>query len=258
MSRSLNQACASGQAFRLPYGDEVIHYTIAIRPTDNGKVLIKVHDDGRVVAHRPVSADLKAVNEAMRQRAAWVWQQLSEFRQYQRDIQPRQYLSGESHFYLGRRYVLKVMPVGEVSANSVEALGVKLMRGRFEVRVMQPDRAAVKQQLERWYQRKAGEVFPRRLQALLPQTPWVEHPPQLCWQKMQKRWGSCSTDNVLTLNTHLVKAPRDCIDYVILHELCHIREHNHGAAFYRLLKLTLPEWEARKTYLDQHAFRFLS
>ncbi|MGB1009449.1 MAG: M48 family metallopeptidase, partial [Thiolinea sp.] len=72
------------------------------------------------------------------------------------------------------------------------------------------------------------------------------------------RWGSCSTDNVLTLNTHLVKAPRDCIDYVILHELCHLRERNHGTAFYRLLKLVLPEWEARKTYLDQHAFRFLS
>lgn len=266
MNSPLEKQRISEQVFSLPYGDEVIRYSVAIRPNDNGKVLIKVHDDGRVVAHAPVSADLVAIRTAMQKRAGWVWRQLSAFRQYQHDIQPRQYISGESHFYLGRRYLLKVECSDSGVTHAGGAQGVKLTRGRFEVYLNNSDKIdnraenkiAVKKQLERWYQTKAGDVFQRRLQALLPQISWVERAPELRWQKMRKQWGSCSADNMLMLNTHLVKAPRDCIDYVILHELCHIRERNHGASFYQLLKTIMPDWEARKAYLDQHAFAFLA
>ena len=67
---------------------------------------------------------------------------------------------------------------------------------------------------------------------------------------MQKQWGSCSPAGVILLNPHLVKAPRDCIDYVISHELCHLREHNHSPRYYRLLAKIIPSWEAMKARLD--------
>jgi len=70
---------------------------------------------------------------------------------------------------------------------------------------------------------------------------------------MRTQWGSCSPKGDVLLNPYLVKAPKACIEYVVAHELCHLREHNHSERFYRLLSRVLPDWEARKAELDNLA-----
>ena len=109
-----------------------------------------------------------------------------------------------------------------------------------------------------WYKSRAKEVFARRLDVLLEQALWVQERPPIRILTMQTQWGSCSPNGRITLNPHLVKAPRDCIDYVILHELCHIAEHNHSDRFYRLLSQTMPNWEITKERLDGLASRILA
>jgi hypothetical protein len=74
---------------------------------------------------------------------------------------------------------------------------------------------------------------------------------------MQKQWGSCSPEGRITLNPNLVKAKRDCVDYVILHELCHLAEHNHSEHFYRLMAQVMPNWQVVKKELDDRAAVFL-
>jgi len=74
----------------------------------------------------------------------------------------------------------------------------------------------------------------------------------------QTQWGSCSPTGQITLNPHLVKAPRNCIDYVLLHELCRIAEHNHSERFYRLLYGVMPQWEKIKERLDSMAYFYLN
>jgi len=78
-------------------------------------------------------------------------------------------------------------------------------------------------------------------------------PPAMRLQTMKVQWGSCSPAGRLTLNPHLVKAPRECIDYVLLHELCHLKEHNHSRKFYMLLERHLPQWRRKKERLDELA-----
>ena len=68
---------------------------------------------------------------------------------------------------------------------------------------------------------------------------------------MKKRWGSCSKQGAIILNTELIKAPSHCIDYVILHEMCHLKYFNHGKAFYNLLVKIMPDWEKRKKRLEE-------
>lgn len=113
--------------------------------------------------------------------------------------------------------------------------GVKLLRGKLEVSVRQRSAEKVRDLLADWYKARAKEVFARRLNAMLDQAIWVTGRPALRILTMQTQWGSCSPHGRITLNPHLVKASRDCIDYVILHELCHIAEHNHSEQFYRLM-----------------------
>lgn len=203
--------------------------------------------DCQVIVLAPAAADHEVVLAAVKKRSRWIYEQLRAFRKQLEFIRPRQYISGESHYYLGKQYVLKVL----VAPQQVQS--VKLLRGRLEVSVRTKAAAKVQALLAQWYQARAREVFTKRLDAMLEQALWVETRPPLRLMRMQTQWGSCSPSGRLTLNPHLVKAPRECIDYVILHELCHLAEHNHSERFYRLMSQVMPNWQQTKTRLDSMA-----
>lgn len=233
-----------GKCLSFVYGEDRIEVLRLVRAEGIGRVLIKVHPDCQVVVSAPPMASDEEVLDALRKRGRWIHEQLREFRKQQEHVTPRAYVSGESHYYLGKQHLLKVIEVPD------EVQGVKLLRGKLEVLTRQKSPFKVKQLLNDWYKARAKEVFSKRLDAMLAQALWVSETPPIRVLTMQTQWGSCSSSGRLTLNPHLVKAPRECIDYVILHELCHIAEHNHSERFYRLMKQVMPNWEATKARLD--------
>lgn len=233
------------------YGDESIAFEHVKRPQATSKVLIKVHPDCRVTVSAPENADSEAVLSSVKKRGRWIYEQLQYFRQQLEFITPRQYISGESHYYLGKQYLLKVIE------NPTQVQGVKLLRGKLEVSVRHKHPDTVRALLTKWYATRAKIVFAKRLDAMLEQALWVEGRPPLHLMTMQTQWGSCSPNGRITLNPHLVKAPRECIDYVILHELCHLAEHNHSERFYRLMSQVMPNWEKIKERLDRMASKII-
>ena len=189
---------------------------------------------------------------ALKKRGRWIYQQLRDFREQQTHIVPRQYVSGESHYYLGKQYQLKVTEDATVPQR------VKMLRGRLEVTVRHKSAEKVKALLTEWYRERARDVFQRRLDSLIPQTLWVSERPPIRLRAMQTQWGNCSAKGCLTLNPWLVKASSECIDYVLLHELCHVAEHNHSEEFYRLMGQVMPGWEKVKKRLDGMAAMLLT
>lgn len=246
------------------YGDEFIHYDVIRKKLNSEnrtgkkaarKVVIKVHPDQRVVATAPHDASAEDIKLAVLNRARWIWKNLAEFTKQKDPVLPKRYVSGESQFYLGRRYLLKVQIDPEQSPS------IKLFRGRLNVTLQnEPDNRAttIKVLLDKWYQDKAKAIFQERLNELLPKATWVKGTPSFKVMSMKKQWGSCSTKGTLILNPHLVKAHKECIDYVILHELCHIAEHNHSERFWRLLTQVLPNWKDVKAKLDNMAEMYLN
>ena len=253
------------------YGNDTIRYDVIrkTKPVDNTKktarkVIIKVHPDQRVVATVPHDASDDAIVDAMQKRARWIWHSIDEFAKQKDTVLPKRYVSGETQFYLGKRYVLKVI----VDAEQVPS--VKLSRGKLNVTIKHeiskdttPDsqesrEVKVKPLIDKWYQHKAKAIFHERLAELLPKTTWVTGIPSFRVMAMKKQWGSCSTKGNLMLNPHLVKAPKECIDYVVLHELCHIAEHNHSERFWRLLTQVMPHWKEVKAKLDDMAEMYLN
>ncbi|CAD6365791.1 M48 family metallopeptidase [Shewanella putrefaciens] len=248
------------------YGNDTIHYDVIrkTKPSENAKktarkVIIKVHPDQRVVATVPHDASDDAIQDAMHKRARWIWQSIDEFAKQKDTVLPKCYESGETQFYLGKRYVLKVI----VDAKQVP--NVKLSRGKLNVTIKHEvskdidDRLVkIKPLIDKWYQHKAKAIFHERLAELLPKATWVTGIPSFRVMAMKKQWGSCSTKGNLMLNPHLVKAPKECIDYVILHELCHIAEHNHSERFWRLLTQVMPNWKEVKAKLDDMAEMYLN
>lgn len=216
------------------------------------KIVIKVLPDCRVVVAAPEDAELKDIQSALTKRGRWIYEQIREFKRLQEHALPRQYVSGESHYYLGKQYLLKVTEQPEATPS------VKMTRGRLDVTLRQRTPEKVRALLNEWYKARAKETFAKRLAVMLEQTLWVPEKPSIRVLTMKTQWGSCSPKGLITLNPHLVKASSDCIDYVILHELCHIAEHNHSERFYRIMGQVMPNWEKTKEKLDGMAFEILS
>lgn len=223
------------------YGGETVAYEV-VHAEGRRTLSIEVHPCGRVLVRAPLDCPHALVAERVERRAGWISRQLSEFESYRPRTPARRFLSGESHLYLGRQYRLKVQ---EADAN-----GVKLTRGHLIVGVSgeaSPER--VKALLHRWYLSRARAVFSEVLDASLGHFKSVA-PPHLIVRAMRSRWGSLSAGGRMTLNAHLVRAPRPCIEYVVTHELCHLKHRDHGAQFFRLLGQVMPDWERRKQRLE--------
>lgn len=238
---------ADKQSYQFYYGDNLIGFERVDRKNDIRRILIKVHPDCRVIVQAPSDVSDEDVMQSVKKRSRWISSKLDTFRAQLSDVRPRQYISGESHYYLGRQHMLKV------EVNSDKKPQVKLLRGRLEVTVKERNPSKIKDLLTAWYKNRAKEVFKRRLMAVMDKTLWVKEMPPIRILTMQTQWGSCSPNGLLTINPHLVKAPRECIDYVILHELCHLIEHNHSDKFYRLMNQVMPTWERVKEQLDDRA-----
>jgi predicted metal-dependent hydrolase len=236
----------------LHYGDTRIAYRVLFLLERRQRIAIHVHPDGSVQVDAPVQTALAEIKQAVGRRAHWLAGQLERVKQLNGQVLPREYVSGESHLYLGRRYLLKVRQ------NNRESPAVKLRCGQLQVTCGRGDHETVKSLLWQWYRSHAAKLFDKRLDNLCRELSWTERKPPWKLLRMKKQWGSCSPKGVLSLNPHLVKAPTDCIDYVLLHELCHLKHHNHGTAFYRLLRSQMPNWESVKSRLDGMAAALLN
>ena len=226
------------------YGHERINFIRKPRSSDINRVLINVHPDCSVIANAPVHVSDEAVVDAVKKRARWIYKKIDEFTQKKEYVITRKYISGESHFYMGRRYRLRVIKVSKMEPS------IRLYRGCIEIRTKDKSPLSVRNQLKDWYRERAEIIFSVRIHALVENITWLKKSPNWKLITMRKQWGSCSPKGIISLNPLLIKAPRECIDYVITHEICHLQEHNHSKKYYRLLSQSMPEWSSTKTKLD--------
>ncbi len=234
----------SAETLQLPYGDRRIEFELTRR--ERKTLAISVRPDLRIEVVAPFDASLDRIFEKVRKRAPWITRQLQFFGQFQPRTPERRYIAGETHRYLGRQYKLKVLPHIQER--------VKLHRGLLIVQTHKPKQAEnTKALVEDWYRERAHIKFPERI-AICRQSfpdPNEFEPSGVIIRQLQQRWGSMTPTGKLVLNKSLIRASVDTIDYVITHELCHIRHSHHGPEFYKLLDRVMPDWEKRKVKLER-------
>jgi len=114
------------------------------------------------------------------------------------------------------------------------------------------DTQRVKKAVDQWYRKRAQETLGRYMEKCFAIASRHSVPdPLMKIRKMRSRWGSCSSKGRITLNLNLALVPVHCIEYVIMHELCHLKHNNHSKAFYSLLTRCQPDWRKRKETLDR-------
>lgn len=233
---------------RIFYGDEVITFSLRRQPSRTVlRVAIHVEPDGCVLVDATDAALLVDVLAAVKKRSRWISQHVAAAKARLAHVRAREYVSGESLHYLGRRYRLKVIVDAEATVGA-------RMRGAFiAVTVPEHSPVTIRSALDAWYRQRARELFAGRLAEVAAPLCWVRELPPMRLRFMTVQWGSCSPAGRITLNPLLVKAPRECIDYVLLHELCHLLHHNHSPKFYQALDRHLPNWRTVKERLDNMA-----
>ena len=230
--------------FVLAYGEDRIPYQVSYDDTRKSRVAIHVNPDGSVAVDAPRGFSEESIKLAVEKRARWVVGHVSEARARYAHVRPREYVSGEQVLYLGRRYMLKVIPVDH------KPRPARLRGNRLEVETANGMEDDGKGRLRGWDRVKGRNYLGRRIDALAKTLPWVDAPPPFRLLEMSRQWGSCSPSGEIIINQHLVKAPRQCVDYVLIHELAHLKHHDHGPAFWNLIDTYADGWRKAKHHLD--------
>ena len=204
---------------------------------------LRLYPDRRIEVRVPLRTSEREIGDFIASKSAWLQSRLQGLEQ-RPAIAPLQYCHGEHHLYLGQRYPL--------SLSRATRPHTALQQGSLCLLTPQPDSPArVASQLDRWYRQQADALFNQLIDRHFPFFAERGHQrPQLRIRQMKSRWGSLSSRGFINLNLELIKTPLPGVEYVVIHELCHLEHMNHGAGFHALLTQCLPDWQARKRELN--------
>lgn len=224
----------------IQYGSTAIDYNIVF--VKRKTLSICVNPDGSVFLKAPIEASLESIRQKVQKRANWILRQKRFFESFGTPTTQRQYISGESHLYLGRQYMLRIKD-SDINA-------VHYHNNIIEIECRHKKDAGVL--LQTWYRQRANIKFQEYARPIIEQfSVYGVKPQSISIKKMEKRWGYCTTEGNISLNPRLICAPRCCIEYVITHELCHLIHRNHTKEFYALLTKEMPHWEKWKNKLER-------
>ncbi len=225
---------------------ETRNVSVTVHWRDRRTLGLSVCPKNGVNAYAPRYAKREEVERFLQRKKSWILKKLRLVESFHPLPAPQNYVSGEPVVYLGRRYCLQVNRDGRAPT--------RLTNDELVVSVAASDNTdKVKRELDKWYRIRAAEIFQDKLKECLETAAihGVPNAKEIKIRRMKRRWGSCSAAGRITLNLELIKTPLECIEYVVMHELCHCVHCNHGRNFYALLARCLPDWRERKEKLDK-------
>ncbi len=207
---------------------------------------ISVLPDSSVVVRAPNRTSLKTISRIVQEKAAWIKKHRDNYRQKESTRLNSTLADGENQLFRGKECRLQIIqakkPFVRFGGNIIE-IGLHKIE----------DQEAIRKLLYKGFKTEASKVFADMLGlALINNENQMFKPAGLIIRNMKSRWGSCSRKGIITLSTELIKLSDSYIEYVILHELCHLKHHNHGKEYYKLLTEIYPDW--KKVRKDLRAF----
>lgn len=226
--------------------DQLIEFELIRKDVKNINLTVRPDFSITVSANSKVSLD--KIYEFVDSKSSWILKRIGRFSQTKRDNDEKhEFVSGESYKFLGNQYRLELN-----LTSSIER--VLMDEGKLKLYVRNKYKITTKARLmDEWYRGQAKLMFNESLEKMYELIKdHIMFLPTLDFKLMKKRWGSClRSKHVILLNLELIKAPKYCIDYVVLHELVHFVHKNHDSKFYELLTVLMPDWKQRKEILDQ-------
>ena len=220
------------------WGETKLPYTIRRSARRKKTVAVTVDPAGSVLVVAPQRLATGRLDAIVTRKARWIVRRIRSVERRGPPLAPREFVSGESVLYLGRHYRLKV--------HAAEAGAAKLRGGWLHVPAPSGAHQAshVRAALVAWFRRHAAERLPERVAAWRAKA--GVPPPRIVIADQQKRWGSCDHSGTIRLNWRIMQAPMRLVDYVVVHELVHLRHRGHGRDYWQAVGRVMPDYERRR------------
>ncbi len=218
---------------------------------------IELHVDERgLIVHAPWRASDRRIQGVLDTHTDWVLKKLQTWRNAA--TRPRQWIDGSAIPFLGRELCLEILPdsINRVQLLDDDRLQVCMSAVKFGDTGQHLEPRAVRDAVVAWYRRHALPLFNA---SVLRSAPLLEvAPPRVFLSNARGRWGSCNSQAKVRLNWRLLQAPSEVIDYVVVHELAHLREMNHSARFWALVEQACPDYQTARAALDRHGGEYMT
>ncbi|MBI4970555.1 MAG: M48 family metallopeptidase [Candidatus Omnitrophica bacterium] len=208
-----------------------------------------VDTDSSIAITVPAPLNDEVIKKVIRKKARWILGKQRYFFEIRARFPIKEFVSGEEILFLGKRFRLKVAANG--SNPEIRREGRKLYVGLNHTTCLNQKKDEVKGLLTDWYQSQADEIIRTRVSRFSSKV--GVHPKVIKVKNQEKRWGSCSKSGVLRFNWKIIMAPVSIVDYVSVHELCHLKFQNHSPAFWKLVSSVLPDYQERREWLRKNA-----
>ena len=211
--------------------------------SDRRSIALEIQSDGILVVRAPKHVSHSFIQKLLEKKQKWITEKQQIVRERQDKTAPKQYVQGEEFYYLGKCYKLDI--VDNLSAPVVFDNGFKIFVRHKEI---------VKELIIDWYRKQAGKIIPQCVKQIAD-----SHTLEFTNIKItsaEKRWGSCTGKKTLNFSWRIIMLPSDVIEYIVIHELAHLKELNHSKKFWEEVKLLLPDYKDRQTWLKNNSYRF--
>ena len=219
-----------------------LNYTIARSKKRKKTISLQVKADGTAVVCAPHRTPIPEIDKFVREKESWLWRKIRENGERQKEIKAKEYVTGEIFFFLGEPHPLRI----EAAALGCDKLA--FLCGQF---VLASDKVLQGRELfVDWYRKSAQEYIGERVDHFSQALNLI--PRGIRISNARRRWGSCSQDNHLHFSWRLIMAPRPVIDYLVVHELAHMKEKNHSERFWGLVGKTIADYKKQRIWLKDN------
>lgn len=224
------------------YDTEKIEF--AVSKSNRKSLSIAIQPDGNLLVKAPLFMSDSEILKWVKTKTGWIIRQRAKVLEQQENNPPKQYVSGERFWYLGQEYEL------EVRMSTGRAGMVGIVEDKIILFSKTAEGTEVQKILSDWYIKQAKTWISKRVRFFAEQM--GESFGNITIKNQKKRWGSCSSARNLNFNWRLIMAPEAVIDYVVVHELCHLRQMNHSKMFWNEVEKMLPDYKMYKKWLEKN------
>jgi len=211
-------------------------------------ISIEVNLEGKVRVSVPVNLDNKQILDVIKRKANWICTKQDELRE-RGSIRPaNKYVNGEKYLYLGNEYFLELF-----CNEAVKRPKVEINNDIIKISYKEINSDIVRSILELWYREKTLEIVTKRVE--IYKKFFNDSPKELKVKQQKRRWASCTYDNRILFNWRISMAPIEVIDYIVVHEICHMDFKDHSKNFWNRVKSVMPNYEVYQLWLKENGVR---
>lgn len=233
--------------FSIDYEERIIEFEVQYRKRKTLSIQIDLDSNIKVIS--PMGITEKRIKDIVKSKGKWINKKLLEFEDINKNKVEKKFEDGDKLLYLGEEYLLRIC----IEKNLGNKYKIEIQNGEIKLYLSNYSKDLIKNILKSWYKQKTEERAKERIK--MYQKYFSEVPTKIKAKEQKRRWASCTSKREILINWRCIMASEEAFDYIIVHEMCHMKHMNHSKDFWNLVEYILPDYKLRKEYLKKNSMK---